>query len=155
MKDTKISSGSVSVSGVFLLYYAVQWLSLRSWCVCVWVLTHNFLLPVLVWWCSHPQRRGSLARWSCRHCPTPEALSWPPALWIPSVSQWQRVSPACRDEDGMGGCGRIDKTLNLLQHSLHLVEICICRKYFSSEEVSMYRDMSFIMGYFSLIIQTI
>lgn len=58
--------------------------------------------PVLVWWCSHPQRPDSSARWSCQHCPTPEALSWPPALWFPSVSQWQRVSPACRG--GGGGC---------------------------------------------------
>lgn len=74
---------------------------------------------MLVWWCSHPQRRGSSAGWSCRRCPTPEALSWPPALWIPSVSQWQRVSPACGGggRDGLWGVWGIRQTINVLEHS--------------------------------------
>lgn len=71
--------------------------------VCMSLAQNHFLVPALVWWCSRLLRQGFSTVLSCLRCPNPAALSWPPALWILSVSLWQRVSPARWWVSGSGG----------------------------------------------------
>jgi len=96
-----------------------------EWCHAAWLppwtrpYFFSFPLPVSVWWCWHLQRRGFSAEWSCRRCPTPEVLSWPPALWIPSVSLWQRVSPAAEVR-------AIRVSGIMRQTCCHIIKVTIC-----------------------------